>query len=355
MCCQVPERCDYSKAQDFVSVDPHVTAAIREGRETPEFYQALQYYFLGRGLYGQAYHWSVEAIKHHQKNSVNDHEKLAYLHKLAGERAHLAIMTGDALQHLQTARDLLNKQPNSKLMAQVMVVLAALQREMGQLDEAEVSSQTALELCYEHFAADSLEVAEAKLTQAAAKYAHLRQPTASPSRPDLERLEVLVQEVLHARERHCPENGGSQAEAINLLAKFYELMGKPDEALPLYRRAVALTESPHPDAAIARNNLAKALEKHVSGQDNVKEIEQMYCQAVDIFDKAEILGNKGWCQHNLGLFYAAQGRVEDGIALVDKGCTLLRQENHPLAELCKEHLETLRLQEAGQEHHDVSS
>ena len=336
LCEQLPARCTALQAQEFVLLEPHVIAAIQRGQYDEELYEALQCYFLGRGLYRQAYKWSEGALdrfRHVEGNPV----KLAYQLKQAGERAHLAALYEDAIIHLEEARRLLHSDENSKLMAQVLVVLSATQRDMGQLNRAESTSQKALDLCRQYFDLDAPEITEAGMTLATLKYIKLRQQTSAPNPGNLKALEKQVEGIIAAREQHQIEDKSAIAESLNLLAKIYEAQDKNNDAIVLYRRAVALTEPPHIDAAKARNNLAKALEPVADEH----EVIALYHEAIGIFEDADQFGDQGWSMKNLGMYYASQGRQEEGIAMVEQACSLLKTIQDPRLSLCEDSLNSI--------------
>lgn len=334
ICRKVPERCNQVDAEDFIPIEPHVVAAIGEGMHDSEFYQALQCYFVGRGLYRQAYIWSALMLEQYKQSSDTDAEHLARLNKQVGERAHLSALYEVALDHLDEARDLLKDMPLSKLLAEVLVILSAALRAVSANEEAEAVSQKALELCERFFEPDSLEIAEAKLTQATAKFVRLRDTCPPVSASNFAILENDVHAIIEIRERQNPDDGSSIAEAHNLLAKILEKISKPEVAIAHYRKAVELTKPPHADAASARNNLAKALEGTAASETVIN----LYRDAITIFADAAQEASQGWCQHNLGIFYDAQGCKKEGIALVKSGLQLLEQSNHPRATICAEHL-----------------
>ncbi|MGF1515689.1 MAG: hypothetical protein ACFB5Z_18585, partial [Elainellaceae cyanobacterium] len=232
MCGEVPERCTPSHIDAFEDIEPHATALVEAGTESIEPYQALQCYYLGRGLYRQAFQWAERAIAFSIATSGPDSEQTAYFHKQAGERALLAGMAGEALGHLEQAYGILEGRPASELLANVLIILAAAQRGLGDIDSAEATVEKAIELANQYFSMDSLEMADAKLTLVTTRYVRLRQQ-GEPSDEDLEALEAQAQEVLELRERHSPEDGSTQAEAINILAKICELREDDDRAVQL--------------------------------------------------------------------------------------------------------------------------
>ena len=196
ICRKIPERCNQVEANNFTPVEPHVIAAIDAGMHDHELYQSLQCYFVGKGLYHQAHSWANEALERYQQSANGDTQHLARLHKQVGERAHLSAMYGIALKNLQKAHALLQGEPPSKLLAEVLVILSATLRAVSSNEEAEAMSHDALELCQQFFKADSLEMAEARLTQATAKFTRLRDHNPSVSANQFAQLEKDVQTVI---------------------------------------------------------------------------------------------------------------------------------------------------------------
>ena len=338
LCQQLPARCTASQAQEFVAIEPHVTAAIHKDRYDEEFYEALQCYFLGRGLYRQAYKWSEEALEQ-ARETINDPIQLAYLLKQAGERAHLAALYEKALEHLEEARNLLKGDSVSKLMAQVLVILSATQRDVGQLDQAERTSRKALKLCQQYFDGDSPEVTEAGMTLATSKFINLlQQAPTTVDQDEMQALEQQVEDIITAREHHQLQDKSAIAESLNLKAKIFEAQAKNSDAIPLYRRAVELTEPPHIDAAKARNNLAKALESVAEES----EVIGLYKEAIKVFAEADQVGDQGWCMKNLGVYYVAQGSQQEGVETIKQACDLLEANNDPRYGLCEDSLNAAR-------------
>lgn len=338
ICRKVPERCNQVDAKDFIPIEPHAIAAIDEGMHDRELYQSLQCYFVGQGLYQQAYAWAEKALERYQQSADINIEHLARLRKQVGERAHLSALYEIALDHLEVAHELLKDSPPSQLLAEVLVILSAALRAVGANDEAETMSLEALRLCEQFFEPDSLEISEAKLTQATAMFVRLRDARPPVVESRFTALEEDVQSVIDVREQKNPDDQSSIAEAYNLLAKILEKTSRLEAAIALYQKAVELTHPPHVNAASARNNLAKALE----GKTDNETVINLYQQAITIFGEAGQEGDQGWCQHNLGMFYDAQGFKEVGIPLVETGLKLMEQSNHPGAAICAERLANMR-------------
>lgn len=336
LCQNLPEQYSLSEAEDFAAIEPHVKALTNSGVQKIELYQALERFYFGRGMFRGALQQIEQLIVLSEQES--DPIQTADLHKQAGKRALLAGMQDAALTHIAQAHDMLNTQPSSRLLAQVLVLQAVLQRGAGQYEKAETTVEQALEICQDYFAPDSLEMAEAKLTQATTRFVRLLGQEPLPPKQDFQKLEILVQEVLQIRKQYAPQDGNALAEAMNLSAKIYEAKGERERALKLYWQAVKVTEAPHPDAASALNNLAKALEDVA---DEVRVID-LYNQAITIFRDAEVFASAGWCLHNLGMYHAAKGRLSEGITLLEEGYTLLAQENDQRAESCAHKLAQLR-------------
>ena len=338
ICRKVPQRCNQLEAKDFVAIEPHVIDAIEQGMRDRELYQSLQCYFVGQGLYRQAYLWSEQALEHHRQATDTDPTQVAYWLKQAGERAHLSALYVEALSHLEEARSLLRNMEPSKLLAEVLVILAAAQRGTGDNDKAVETSAEALELSQQYFEPDSLEMAEARLTHITSLFTQMRDQHPPVAESNFAALEEDVRKIVLVRQQRSPDAGSSLAEAYNLLAKILEKTSRPEEAISLYRKAVELIKPPHVDAASARNNLAKIIED----QADEAEVVNLYHEAISIFADADMQAFQGWCSKNLGVYYAKRGRNDKGIALVEQGCSLLQEAEHPWYEICKDTLKDLR-------------
>lgn len=338
VCRRLPENCNQTDAARFAAVEPHVAAAIAEGHHEPELFIFLQYYFVGHGLYQQAYEWSQQALAEYEDRECIDLEQRALLYKLAGERSHLSGNFNDAIQYLEMAIKILPVEFPSALLAKSLVTLAASQRESGQLKLALGTSAEALDMCSTVFGPNSLGLADALLTDATNQMDSLIHYPSSQTDTAFEELETSIQLVLSIRQQYKEESKTSVAEACNLLADLYELWDKQEKAISLYRKAVELTQPPHVDAASARNNLAKAIESCAQPS----EVIGLYKEAINIFADAQMLGRQGWSMKNLGVYYANQGMEKEGLALVEQGCTLLNQVAHPRYSVCKDTLNTMR-------------
>lgn len=335
-CRKVSERCNQSEADEFMDVEPHVQILLDGGKQSLDIYRALQCVYIGRGLYRKAYECSLSAIALVDNAKDVDVEQLAYFHKQAGERAFLVGMQEAALEHLEQARTLIENQPESQLLVQILTILSALKRQTNQLEAAETTIEQALALRRD-LSLNEVDVAEVKMTQITNRFVRALHQ-GNLARADLQVLATETQAILQVREQCIPDDRGAKAEAMNLLAKIYEVMGERSQAIALYRQAESIAKPPHPNAASARNNLAKALE----GVAEEQEVMQLYESAIAIFHGAEVFGDEGWCLHNLGVFHALQGRIKDGIELVERGHALLVQENDPRVPRCAKKLTQLR-------------
>jgi tetratricopeptide (TPR) repeat protein len=153
----------------------------------------------------------------------------------------------------------------------------------------------------------------------------------------------LFRTALDLAEARYGEESPLLALDLNNLAEIYRLMGRHDEAEPLYRRAIVLDEAAgddNPGLATSLNNLALLYR----AQDRLKEAEPLYKRALVVLEKA--LGpshpDVAKSLNNLAMLYRLQGAPEKAQPLQERALKIADEAlgaQHPTTKLMRRNLE----------------
>ena len=226
--------------------------------------------------------------------------------------------------------------------AAVLTPLAALNRDIGALDEAEAYARTALALRERHLGVDHLAVLDSVMTLGTIYF--VRGRTSEAGQTFLQDAEQFFLRVLAARERLVNQQDHPHiAESLNNLGVLYENLGDMPKAQIYHMQAVALNQrllgDNHPHTASSYNNLGKV---HLA-QGNAVE-------ALQLFEKAKIIfaqlgwPQAWWCYHNIALVHEQQGNIKQAITVAQESYRQLKEnwsDDHPLAQKCYKTLERI--------------
>ena len=124
------------------------------------------------------------------------------------------------------------------------------------------------------------------------------------------------------------------ATSLNNLARLYELMGRYEEALPLYQRSLSIREEQlganHPDTAQSLNNLALLYDS----MGRYEEALPLYQRSLSIREEQLGANHPDTAQslNNLALLYDSMGRYEEALPLFQRSLSIWEEQlgtNHP--------------------------
>jgi CHAT domain-containing protein/tetratricopeptide (TPR) repeat protein len=144
--------------------------------------------------------------------------------------------------------------------------------------------------------------------------------------------ELLLEEALDIVEAHARLEDERAALTLNM-AEIHRLQGRYEDAIPLYRRALALATKSMPplDVAIFRNQIASAYAE----MGRPRDAEAQYRQALAVADSSADASPLVIAQfkNDLGVLLAREGRLAEGEALLGEAISLregVYGPNHPL-------------------------
>ena len=158
-----------------------------------------------------------------------------------------------------------------------------------------------------------------------------------------------IAEIVRLQTRLKEDNLRDTEKAIllNNLAGLYEAQGRYEEAEPLYKKALEISEKvlgeEHPNTATSYNNLAGLYES----QGRYEEAEPLYKKALGIREK--VLGEEhpdtAISYNNLAFLYLAQDRYNESISYEQKAVDIMSKlfpNGHPNLDVMRENLSYIK-------------
>jgi CHAT domain-containing protein/Tfp pilus assembly protein PilF len=134
--------------------------------------------------------------------------------------------------------------------------------------------------------------------------------------------EPLYRRALEITEKVHGQEHPSVAISLNNLAAVCEQQGRLAEAVPLLQRSLRTREGKlgedHPDVAVALNNLAAVYAR----QGHANRAEPLYQRALRIREKGDDHDSHALALNNLGLFYGERGQYSKAEALLKRARTM---------------------------------
>jgi tetratricopeptide (TPR) repeat protein len=165
-----------------------------------------------------------------------------------------------------------------------------------------------------------------------------------------EQAEPLYKRSLEISEKTLGKDHPSVATTLNNLAELYQAQGKYAEAEPLYKRSLEISEKTlgkdHPDVAATLNNLAELYQ----AQGKYAEAAPLYKRSLEIYEKT--LGKDhpdvATTLNNLAELYQAQGKYAEAAPLYKRSLEIYEKtldKDHPWVATTKNNLANLYYQQ----------